>query len=534
MRWPGAIRVGGAASATGSASAAIDTSATHAPAALPSVIAACFQAYLGGRSLSIAALACTGRYLTDTVTALKLFPRTLLNELDLQTTGFELDHEITSKLLARGCRIVEVPIDTFRGAVRREKRSALKTGSGGCGRSGDIVGDEGDPRAKEPAVAAPPNFSRNETIGARDRERDKPFTLPGWNGYAFGHAVYRLEGLRPARRRERDHVRPRPTVNSEQNAGIFFLRLQHCHACGRSPLHPEAGPLWVRGTIVKKYSNGRKHGSREDCPGRKSLARFDHIARADAQFRDRSLDSSRRAEAHELGIEREVELALGVLAPAQRQRPGFHWPPFSAHLESHRRIWKGSGRIGPLEIENILAGGQSKPRVQDDPDRLALGPLIQTCRQPEQWRQFCRADSRKRVVANRDWARDRISVSNMGNSERPSTSKRVVASGTTAALMVTTAMDTTTVTRAAASAARPSDAACRRASIHATAAKASSQSKTRMVDARVTPASGWALLATIARPATSREAVRRAITVLHGRERRQQHDCERDGGADKQ
>ena len=65
------------------------------------------------QSLSIAALLCTGRYLTDTVTALKLFPRPLLNELDLQTSGFELDHEITSKVLARGCRIVEVPIQYF-------------------------------------------------------------------------------------------------------------------------------------------------------------------------------------------------------------------------------------------------------------------------------------------------------------------------------------------------------------------------------------------------------------------------------------
>lgn len=72
-----------------------------------------WPAYLGGRSLSIAAFLSTGRYLTDTVTALKLFPRQLLTELNLQTTGFELDHEITSKVLARGYRIVEVPIQYF-------------------------------------------------------------------------------------------------------------------------------------------------------------------------------------------------------------------------------------------------------------------------------------------------------------------------------------------------------------------------------------------------------------------------------------
>ena len=67
-------------------------------------------AYLGGRSLSLVMLACTGHYLTDTVTALKLFPRTLLPALQLETTGFETDHEITAKVLARGLRIVEVPV----------------------------------------------------------------------------------------------------------------------------------------------------------------------------------------------------------------------------------------------------------------------------------------------------------------------------------------------------------------------------------------------------------------------------------------
>jgi hypothetical protein len=69
-----------------------------------------WTAYLGGRSLSLIALVLTGRYLTDTVTALKLFSRSALSTLDLQTTGFELDHEITAKMLAAGHQIVEVPV----------------------------------------------------------------------------------------------------------------------------------------------------------------------------------------------------------------------------------------------------------------------------------------------------------------------------------------------------------------------------------------------------------------------------------------
>ena len=67
-------------------------------------------AYLGGRSLSVAGLLATGRFLTDTVTAYKLFRRADLASLDLETSGFELDHEITARMIARGKTIVEVPI----------------------------------------------------------------------------------------------------------------------------------------------------------------------------------------------------------------------------------------------------------------------------------------------------------------------------------------------------------------------------------------------------------------------------------------
>lgn len=69
-----------------------------------------WAAYLGGRSLSLMALLFTRQYLTDTVTALKLFTRTDISSLPLETSGFELDHEITARMAARGARIVEVPI----------------------------------------------------------------------------------------------------------------------------------------------------------------------------------------------------------------------------------------------------------------------------------------------------------------------------------------------------------------------------------------------------------------------------------------
>jgi dolichol-phosphate mannosyltransferase len=83
-------------------------------------------AYLGGRSLSLIGYLATGQWLTDTVTALKLFPRELLPSLKLHTSGFELDHEITAKVLARGLRIVEVPV-SYRPRSRAEgKKIGLK------------------------------------------------------------------------------------------------------------------------------------------------------------------------------------------------------------------------------------------------------------------------------------------------------------------------------------------------------------------------------------------------------------------------
>ena len=67
-------------------------------------------AYAGGRSLSVVGRVFTGRHLTDPATALKLFRRADISAIPLETSGFELDHEITARLLARGLRIIEVPV----------------------------------------------------------------------------------------------------------------------------------------------------------------------------------------------------------------------------------------------------------------------------------------------------------------------------------------------------------------------------------------------------------------------------------------
>ena len=83
-------------------------------------------AYLGGQSLSFVALLYTGHYLTDTVTALKLFPRTIISGMTLESTGFELDHEISAKVLARGCRIAEVPVSYHPRSRKEGKKIGLR------------------------------------------------------------------------------------------------------------------------------------------------------------------------------------------------------------------------------------------------------------------------------------------------------------------------------------------------------------------------------------------------------------------------
>ncbi len=85
-----------------------------------------WTAYLGGRSLSVVGWAMTGTYLTDTVTALKLFPRALIQSLALVTGGFELDHEISAKVLARGETIKEVPVRYFPRTRAEGKKIGLR------------------------------------------------------------------------------------------------------------------------------------------------------------------------------------------------------------------------------------------------------------------------------------------------------------------------------------------------------------------------------------------------------------------------
>jgi dolichol-phosphate mannosyltransferase len=66
--------------------------------------------WFAGVVLSVWTLLLYGRWISDTLTAYKLYPAKVLKAIKLETSGFETDHEITAKLIRAGFKIAEVPI----------------------------------------------------------------------------------------------------------------------------------------------------------------------------------------------------------------------------------------------------------------------------------------------------------------------------------------------------------------------------------------------------------------------------------------
>jgi dolichol-phosphate mannosyltransferase len=60
--------------------------------------------------LTFLVLVLFGKWITDTLTGLKLYPGEFLRQQELSSVGFEGDHEITAKLIKAHIRIVELPI----------------------------------------------------------------------------------------------------------------------------------------------------------------------------------------------------------------------------------------------------------------------------------------------------------------------------------------------------------------------------------------------------------------------------------------
>jgi glycosyltransferase involved in cell wall biosynthesis len=69
-----------------------------------------FGPWMAGWILSSLTFLLYGVWITDTLTAYKLYPRPAFERIQIETRGFETDHEITAKLVRQGVRIREVPI----------------------------------------------------------------------------------------------------------------------------------------------------------------------------------------------------------------------------------------------------------------------------------------------------------------------------------------------------------------------------------------------------------------------------------------
>jgi glycosyltransferase involved in cell wall biosynthesis len=87
-----------------------------------------FTHYLGNRFLTFVANALYNTMLTDMETCYKVMRREVLEGLDLQSSGFGIEPEITAKIFKRGYRVYEVPI-TYDGRTYEEgKKITWKDG----------------------------------------------------------------------------------------------------------------------------------------------------------------------------------------------------------------------------------------------------------------------------------------------------------------------------------------------------------------------------------------------------------------------
>jgi len=85
--------------------------------------------YIGNRFLSLITSALYFQWITDMETCYKLFPRSAVVNMKLHARGFELEPELTAKLLKKGLTFTEISITTKpRGYKEGKKLQALKDG----------------------------------------------------------------------------------------------------------------------------------------------------------------------------------------------------------------------------------------------------------------------------------------------------------------------------------------------------------------------------------------------------------------------
>jgi dolichol-phosphate mannosyltransferase len=86
--------------------------------------------YLGNKFLSLLTSILYGQWITDMETCYKVFPKSALDNINLNSKRFDFEPEITAKILKKGLRILEVPITTTpRGYNQGKKLNTMKDGA---------------------------------------------------------------------------------------------------------------------------------------------------------------------------------------------------------------------------------------------------------------------------------------------------------------------------------------------------------------------------------------------------------------------
>ena len=82
--------------------------------------------YLGNKLLSFCISMLFGKKITDSYTCYKLFKTEIFKGLKLTSSGFEMEAEITSKLLKSRYRLVEIPINYHPRSIKEGKKICWK------------------------------------------------------------------------------------------------------------------------------------------------------------------------------------------------------------------------------------------------------------------------------------------------------------------------------------------------------------------------------------------------------------------------
>jgi dolichol-phosphate mannosyltransferase len=86
--------------------------------------------YLGNKFLSLLTSILYGQWITDMETCYKVFPKSALGNIKLNSKRFDFEPEITAKILKKGLKILEVPITTTpRGYDQGKKLNTFRDGS---------------------------------------------------------------------------------------------------------------------------------------------------------------------------------------------------------------------------------------------------------------------------------------------------------------------------------------------------------------------------------------------------------------------